>query len=75
MKNTKGQEHHSERDKKIATTEQDKSECPLQASIFFFHHQKATKSAMLPTLRKKTILKTLHRKVIVSLFIYKYCNL
>lgn len=41
MKNAKGQEHQSERDKKIATTEQDKSECILQASIFYYQ-QKAT---------------------------------
>lgn len=50
MKNTKGQEHQSEGGRKIATTiEQDKSECLLHASIFFYQ-QKATKPAILSTL-------------------------
>jgi hypothetical protein len=50
MKNSKGQEHQSERAKEIATpTEDDKSEYPVQTSIFH-DQQKATQSAMLPTL-------------------------
>lgn len=75
MKNTKGQEHQTERAKEIATpTEDDKSEYPVQTSIFH-DQQKATQSAMLPTLWNKKYSQDLTWKKLSCLFIYKYCDL
>lgn len=68
MKNTKGQEPHSERDKREPTAKRDKSECMNQASTVLPVKVKLTK---LSNLGNKSVQKLAQDNLQVLIY-YKY---